>query len=81
MLVSFLAMTLASACIVLAPGPLRPLVVASAGLFNASVWHRIVHVLCCRERSPRFVPVAPVGVAALMGVIALGISTGFSVAA
>ena len=80
-LVSFLALTLASVCIVLAPGPLRPLVVALAGLFNASVWHRIVHVLCCRERSPRFVPVAPLGVAALLGVIALGVSTGFSVAA
>ncbi len=71
----------ASAGIVLAPAPLRPLVVAVAGLFNAWVWHRIVHVLCCRERSPRFVPVAPLGVAALMGVIALGVSTGFSVAA
>jgi hypothetical protein len=80
-LVSFVALTIASACIVLAPAPLRPLAVAIAGLFNAWVWHRIVHILCCRERSPRFVPVAPVGVAALLGVIAVGVSSGFSVAA
>jgi hypothetical protein len=79
-LVSFLALTVASVCIVLAPGPLRPVVVACSGLFNAWVWQRIVHVLCCRDRSPRFVPVAPLGVAALLGVIALGVSTGFSVA-
>ena len=78
---SFLALTVASVGIVLAPAPLRPLVVAAAGLFNAWVWHRIVHVLCCRERSPHFVPVVPLGVAALMGLIALGVSTGFSVAA
>jgi hypothetical protein len=80
-LVSFLALTVASAGIVLGPGPLRLLVVAAAGLFNAWVWHRIVHLLCCREPSPRFLPVAPLGVAAVLGVIALGVSTGFSVAA
>jgi hypothetical protein len=80
-LLSFVVLTLASACIVLAPLPLRPFAVAAAGLFNAWAWHSIVHTLCCRDRCPRFMPVAPVGIAALMGVIALGISTGYSVAA
>jgi hypothetical protein len=80
-LLSFVVLTLASAFIVLAPAPLRPVAVAATGLFNAWAWHSIVHTLRCGARSRRFMPVAPVGIAAVMGVIALGVNTGFSVAA
>jgi hypothetical protein len=80
-LLSFVVLTVASACIVLAPPLLRLPVVAAAGLFNAWAWHSIVHTLCCRERSRRFMPVAPLGVAAMLGLIAVGVNTGFSVAA
>jgi hypothetical protein len=80
-LLTFLVLTLASAVIVLTPTPLRFLAVGAVGLFNAWAWHSIVHALRCGRRSRRFMPVAPLGVAALVGVIVVGASTGFSMAA
>jgi hypothetical protein len=79
-LLSFLVLTIASAVVVLTPEPLRLPVVGAAGLFNAWAWHSIVHTLSCGQRVRRFMPVAPLGVAALVGVIVLGVSVGFSVA-
>lgn len=80
-LLTFLVLTLASAAIVLVPGPLRPLAVAATGLFNAWAWHGIVHTLCCGERSRRLLPVVPpVGVAGLLAVVVLGGSVGYAVA-
>jgi hypothetical protein len=79
-LLSFLVLTLASGVIVLTPGPVRLLAVVATGLFNAWAWNGIVHALGCRQRSPRFVPLAPVGIGVLMGVIAVGVSAGFSAA-
>jgi hypothetical protein len=78
-LLSFLVLTLASAVVVLTPGPLRLPAVGAAGLFNAWAWHSIVHTLSCARPARRFMPVAPLGVAALVGVIILGVSVGFSV--
>src|SRR5262245_55249613 len=77
-LLSFLVLTLASAVVVLTPAPLRLPAVAAAGLFNAWAWHSIVHTLSCSRPARRFMPVAPLGVAALVGVILLGVSVGFS---
>jgi hypothetical protein len=79
-LFTFLVLTLTSAAVVLAPAPLRPVAAGAAGLFNAWAWFGIVHALSCGERSRRFVLVAPVGIAALVGVVAVGASVGFSVA-
>jgi hypothetical protein len=79
-LLSFLALSLASAVIVLTPAPLNLVAVAAAGLFNGWAWHSVVHTLRCRERAPRFLPVAPLGVVALVAVIVLGVGAGFSVA-
>jgi hypothetical protein len=76
---SFFVLTMASAVVVLTPAPLRLPAVGAAGLFNAWAWHSIVHTLSCSRRSRRFMPVAPLGVAALVGVIVLGVSVGFSV--
>jgi hypothetical protein len=76
---SFLVLTMASAVVVLTPAPLRLPAVGAAGLFNAWAWHSIVHTLSCRRPARRFMPVAPLGVAALVGVIVLGVSVGFSV--
>ncbi|MGH9252477.1 MAG: hypothetical protein ACRD0W_23590 [Acidimicrobiales bacterium] len=70
---------MASAVVVLTPVPLRLPAVGAAGLFNAWAWHSIVHTLSCRRRARRFMPVAPLGVAGLVGVIVLGVSVGFSV--
>jgi hypothetical protein len=78
-LLSFLVLTMASAVVVLTPGPLRLPAVGAAGLFNAWAWHSIVHTLSCARPARRFMPVAPLGVAALVGVILLGVSVGFSV--
>jgi hypothetical protein len=78
---SFLVLTLASTVVVLVPAPLRLAAVGAAGLFNAWAWHSIVHTLNCSRRARRFMPVAPLGVAALVGVIIVGVSVGFSVAA
>ena len=78
-LMSFLVLTMASAVVVLMPGPLRLPAVGAAGLFNAWAWHSIVHTLSCARPARRFMPVAPLGVAALVGVILLGVSVGFSV--
>lgn len=79
-LLTFLVLTLTSAAVVLAPAPLRPVAAGAAGLFNAWAWFGIVHALSCGERSRRFVLVAPVGLAALVGLVAVGASVGFSVA-
>jgi hypothetical protein len=78
-LLSFLVLTMASAVVVLVPPPLRLPTVGAAGLFNAWAWHSIVHTLSCSRPARRFMPVAPLGVAALVGVIVLGVSVGFSV--
>jgi hypothetical protein len=78
-LLSFLVLTMASAVVVLMPAPLRLPAVGAAGLFNAWAWHSIVHTLSCSRPARRFMPVAPFGVAALVGVIVLGVSVGFSV--
>jgi hypothetical protein len=76
---SFLVLTMASAVVVLTPVPLRLPAVGAAGLFNAWAWHSIVHTLSCSRPARRFMPVAPLGVAGLVGVIVLGVSVGFSV--
>jgi hypothetical protein len=78
-LLSFLVLTAASAVVVLTPTPLRLPAVGAAGLFNAWAWHSIVHTLSCKRPVRRFMPVAPLGVATLVGVIVLGVSVGFSV--
>ncbi|MGH9230071.1 MAG: alpha/beta hydrolase [Acidimicrobiales bacterium] len=78
-LLSFLVLTTSSAVIMLTPAPLRLPAVGAAGLFNAWAWHSIVHTLSCARRARRFIPVAPLGVATLVGVIVLGVSVGFSV--
>jgi hypothetical protein len=78
-LLSFLVLTVASAVVVLVPAPLRLPAIGAAGLFNAWAWHSIVHTISCSRRARRFMPVAPLGVAALVGVIFLGVSIGFSV--
>lgn len=80
-LLTFLVLTLSSAVVVLTPTPLRLLAVGATGLFNAWAWHSIVHTIRCGRRPRPFMPVAPLGVAALVGVIAVGVSVGFSVAA
>ena len=76
---SFLVLTMASAVVVLTPVPLRLPAVGAAGLFNAWAWHSIVHTLSCSRPARRFMPVAPLGVAGLVGLIVLGVSVGLSV--
>lgn len=79
-LFTFLVLTATSAVVVLVPAPLRPWAAGAAGLFNAWAWFGIVHALVCGERARRFLLVAPVGLAALVGLVAVGASVGFSVA-
>jgi hypothetical protein len=52
------------------------LVSIAAGLFNAWAWTRLVAILVHRDAPVRAIPVAPLGVAALVAVILLGLVLG-----
>jgi hypothetical protein len=76
---SFAVLTMTSAAATLVSPPLAPVAVALGGLFNAWAWLGTVHAICCRASPSQFVPIAPLGVLSLVGVIALGVTLGFAV--
>src|SRR5436305_1936457 len=53
---------------------------AIAGLFNAWAWLAIVHVIASRP-APRFIPLAPAGLAAFLVVVVGGAALGFETVA
>lgn len=75
-LLSFVVLTAAGGLLVEVPAALRLPVVAATGLFNAWAWTGIVHGVVCHRPSLR-VPLAPIGVAALVAVAAVGTVVGF----
>lgn len=74
---AFVVLSAGGACAVVTSGPLRLLVAASLGLFNAWAWLGIVHAVACREATTRFVPFAPAGILILLGIVVGGTALGF----
>ena len=69
---SFLVLTLGGAGMAVSPWPLSIVVAASVGLFNAWAWLGITRALAMRK-SRRFVPLAPIGIAAVAAVVIFGV--------
>ncbi len=73
----FAGLSLASGLIQGAPAGLRPFVIAGAGVFNAWAWHGVVRGVVCRRTMRRAIPLAPIGLAGLLVVAAVGTALGF----
>lgn len=74
---AFVVLTLSGGLIAAAPFWLAPVIAALTGLFNAWAWLGVVRAVVLREsrrRRVRFVPLAPAGLAALVGVVVLGVT-------
>jgi hypothetical protein len=76
---TFVILTLGGAVMVASPWWLHLPIAAAVGLFNAWAWLAVVRSLAARDRV-RFVPLAPVGLAALIAVVLGGVTIGISVA-
>lgn len=79
-LLSFVGLTLGGALVTAGPVALRFPALVASGAFNAWAWHGIVRGIVCREPVLRALPLAPVGVAALVGIAAVGTALGFELA-
>jgi len=78
---TFVVLTAAGGVLSAAPPAARPLAAAAAGLFDAWAWRGIVHGAARRAATTRWaMPVAPVGVALVVAVVAAGVTASFSVA-
>src|SRR3954451_852517 len=69
---AFAVLTLGGATIAASPWPLGIVFAAAVGLFNAWAWLGITRALALRP-SRRFVPIAPVGVAAGIALLLVGV--------
>src|SRR5205085_978842 len=69
---SFVVLTLSGAVMAASPWPAAIVFAAAAGLFNAWAWLGITRALALRP-SRRFVPIAPVGIAAVIAILLLGV--------
>lgn len=67
--VNLLAVTIAGGFAVAAPGFVGVAVAAAGGAINAWCWHGVVRSMVGRHRRVRFLPVAPVGMVALIAVV------------
>jgi len=77
---TFVVLTAAGGVLSAAPPAARPLLAAAAGLFDAWAWRGIVHGAARRTAATRWaMPVAPVGVALVVAVVAAGVTVSFSV--
>src|SRR5437660_1561070 len=78
-LLTFLVLTLDGAALSVSPTYLYVPVAVAAGLFNGWAWLGLVHAIVCREKAPRVVPLAPIGVVLLLAMVAGGVDLGFAV--
>ena len=69
---SFVVLTLGGGAIAASPWPADIVFAAAVGLFNAWAWLGIVRALASRP-SHRFVPIAPVGIAAVVAIVLVGV--------
>jgi hypothetical protein len=74
---AFVVLTVSGGLIAAAPFWLAPVIAALTGWFNAWAWLGVVRAVVLREsrrRRVRFVPLAPAGLAALVGIVVLGVT-------
>lgn len=79
-LLTFAGLTFTGALAATGPLPFRLVAVAAGGAFNAWAWHGVVRGIVHRRPVVRSLPLAPVGVAALVAVAATGTAVGFQLA-
>lgn len=77
-LLSFLALSLATALISVAPAPLWPVISAACGLFNAWSWTGLVRAVVDRRPARFVIPAVPLATLALAGLVVGGTLAGFS---
>ncbi len=74
---TFVVLTVSTAVMTAAPEGLWPLIAALTGLFNAWSWVGLVHGVVDRRPARHLVPVVPVALAALVGIVIGGTVLGF----
>lgn len=79
-LLAFAALTTFGSLLTVCPAWARVPLAAVAGVVNAWLWLRVVDAVLHRRRTPRAVPVALFGIAAVMVVVVGGTVTGFAIA-
>jgi len=75
---TFVILDLAAVATTEAPAPLRLVVAAAAGLFNAWAWVGLVSAIVVRAPARRIVPMVPAAMAVLVGVVIGGTLLGFN---
>lgn len=73
---SFFVLSIEGALLSVCPAALRVPIAATAGTFNAWAWYGIVHAIAGRP-APRFVPLAPAGLIAMLVIVVGGAAIGF----
>src|SRR5207248_11637095 len=73
---SFVVLSINGALLSVSPPLFRLPLAAVAGLFNAWAWFGIVHAVA-RRQAPRFIPLAPAGLVAVVIVVVGGADIGF----
>jgi hypothetical protein len=75
---TFLVLTVAAGITAVSPKALWVPIAALTGVFNAWAWFGMVNAVTGTARSRRFLPLAPAGLALLLGVIVGGAAIGFA---
>jgi hypothetical protein len=75
---TFLVLTVAAGLTAVSPRGLWVPIAALTGVFNAWAWFGMVHAVTGTARSHRFLPLAPAGLALLLGVVVGGSAIGFA---
>jgi hypothetical protein len=75
---TFVVLDLAAVATTAAPAPVRLVVAAAAGVFNAWAWVGLVSAVVVRAPARRIVPMVPAALAALVGLVIGGTVLGFN---
>jgi hypothetical protein len=75
---TFVVLTVAAGITAVSPRALWVPIAALTGVFNAWAWFGMVHAVTGTARSQRFLPLAPAGLALLLGAIVGGAAIGFA---
>jgi hypothetical protein len=75
---TFVVLTVAAGITAVSPRELWVPIAALTGVFNAWAWFGMVHAVTGTARSHRFLPLAPAGLAVLLGVVVGGSAIGFA---
>jgi hypothetical protein len=75
---TFAVLTVSAGLTAVSPRALWVPIAALTGVFNAWAWFGMVHAVTGTARSHRFLPLAPAGLAVLLGVVVGGSAIGFA---